>query len=331
MHVHTRPLAVGALIMAVAAACAGPGTSPTPATNGSPGSSASPGLSGSIRLDGSSTVGPLSEVAGELFEEHTNRAVTVSVAQSGTGGGFGKFCTGETDMNNASRSISASETATCTDNDIAFDAIQVANDALSLLVNNDNPVECLTVEQARQVWDLDSTVTTWGQISGLDVPAEFVDQPINLFGPGTDSGTFDFFTEEINGEGGRINLGYTDIGEDDHQAVLGVQGDPGAMGYVPYSYYQEVLGDVRALHIDGGNGCVEASLENVQNGTYTPLGRPLFVYASDTALARPEVLAFMRFYIDNAVEIADTAGFVPLTEEQQNEQRAKIEQLAGGN
>jgi phosphate transport system substrate-binding protein len=326
-RLRTRLGLTAVAVTLVAAACGGPGVTPTPATNGSP------ALSGNIRIDGSSTVGPLSEVAAQLYEEHTNRAVTVSVAQSGTSGGFQKFCSGETDMNDASRPIKQSEIDQCGTNNIGYDAIQVANDALSLLVNNDNPITCLTVEQARQVWDLDSTVSRWGDIAGLDVPADFADTPINretLFGPGTDSGTFDFFTEAINGEEGRINLNYTDIGEDDHAAVLGVQGDVGAMGYVPYSYYQEVLGDVRALEIDDSNGCVAATLENVQNGTYTPLGRPLFVYASDTSLARPEVLDFMQFYVDNAVEIAETAGFVPLTAAQLAEQHEKIEQLAGG-
>jgi phosphate transport system substrate-binding protein len=318
------PVAIASVLLL--AACGGPGASPTPGPSGS-------ALSGTIRIDGSSTVGPLSEVAAQLYEEHTNRAVLVSVAQSGTSGGFQKFCSGETDMNDASRPIKQSEIDQCGANNIGYDAIQVANDALSLLVNNDNPITCLTVAQARQVWDLDSTVTTWGDIEGLDVPADFAATPINqdtLFGPGTDSGTFDFFTEVINGEEGRINLNYTDIGEDDHAAVLGVQGDVGAMGYVPYSYYQVVLGDVRALDIDNGNGCVAATLENVQNGTYTPLGRPLFVYASDTSLARPEVLGFMKFYIDNAVDIAEAAGFVPLTDDQQAEQHEKIEQLVGG-
>lgn len=324
----------------VAAACGGAAGTPAPGTPGtspgngtpaaSPGNGAPGNLSGSIRIDGSSTVGPLSEVAAELYQDQQPN-VTVSVAQSGTGGGFQKFCTGETDMNDASRPIKDSEIATCGESNIGYDAIQVANDALSLLVNNENPVECLTVEQARQVWDLDSTVTTWGDIDGLDLPAEFADTSVTLYGPGTDSGTFDFFTEEINGEAGRITLGYTDIGEDDHQAVLGVQGDVGAMGYVPYSYYQEVLGEVRAVAIDDGNGCSEATLENVQAGEYTPLGRPLFVYASDTALARPEVLDFMRFYVDNAIEVADIAGFVPLTDEQVTEQHEKIDQLAGSN
>ena len=318
--IRTRTSIAAVAVLFLVAAC-GSQAAPNSPGNG--------GLSGNIRIDGSSTVGPLSEVAAELYENATE-GVTVSVAQSGTSGGFQKFCSGETDMNDASRPIKESEIEQCGDNNIGYDAIQVADDALSLLVNNDNPVQCLTVDQAKQIWDLDSTVETWGDIDGLDIPAEFASTPLNLFGPGTDSGTFDFFTEAVNGEEGRINLDYTDIGEDDHAAVLGVQGGVGAMGYVPYSYYQEVLGDVRALDIDNGNGCVAATLENVQGGTYTPLGRPLFVYASDTSLARPEVLDFMRFYIDNAVEIADTAGYVPLTDEQLAEQREKIEQLVGG-
>lgn len=296
---------------------------------GSPATPTASGLSGSVRIDGSSTVGPLSEVAAELYMEQ-NQGVQVTVAQSGTSGGFQKFCAGETDMNDASRPIKETEIAQCGQNNIAYDDIQVANDALSLLVNNANPISCLTVEQAKQAWDLDSTVATWGDIDGLDVPADFAATPLNLFGPGTDSGTFDFFTDAINGEEGRINLAYTDIGEDDNAAVLGVEGDVGAMGYVPYSYYQEVLDQVRALDIDSGSGCVAATLENVQNGTYTPLGRPLFVYASDTALARPEVLDFMRFYVNNAEEIAQTAGYVPLTAAQLAEQLEKIEDLVGG-
>lgn len=331
---RTRSGIAALAVLLVAAACGGGGSSPTPGAASLTPGAASPtignggSLTGSIRIDGSSTVGPLSEVAAELYMGES-AGVDVSVAQSGTSGGFQKFCSGETDMNDASRPIKQSEIDQCGAASISFDAIQVANDALSLLVNNENPVECLTVAQAKQVWDLESAAETWGDIDGLDLPAEFAATPIDLFGPGTDSGTFDFFTEVINGEVGRINLGYTDIGEDDNQAVLGVKGDVGAMGYVPYSYYQEVLGDVRALEIDDGNGCVAATLENVQNGSYTPLGRPLFVYASGTALARPEVLDFMRYYVDNSVHIADVAGFVPLTADQLAEQHEKIDQLVG--
>lgn len=293
------------------------------------GSGESDALSGTIRIDGSSTVGPLSEVAAELFMTE-NPGVRVTVAMSGTSGGFQKFCIGENDMNDASRPIKESEVELCGQNAIRYEAIQVANDALSLLVNKDNPVDCLTVDQARQIWDQDSKVMTWGDVAGLRIPADMAGRKLTLYGPGSDSGTFDFFTEAINGEEGRIRTDYTNIGEDDHAAVVGVQGDRYAMGYVPYSYFQEAGDTAKPLKVDGGNGCVDATLDNVQNGSYIPLGRPLFVYASDKALAKPEVLAFMKFYIDNAEEIANAAAFVPLTGAQMREQHTKVEQLTGG-
>jgi phosphate transport system substrate-binding protein len=259
-----------------------------------------------------------------------NPGVRVTVAVSGTSGGFQKFCIGENDMNDASRAIKQSEIDLCAQNGIGYDAIQVANDALALLVNNGNPVACLSVDQASQIWDQGSTVRTWGDVASLDLPPPFAGTELPLYGPGTDSGTFDFFTEAVNGKEGQIRTDFIDIGEDDNAAVTAVQGIVGAMGYVPYSYFQEAGSSVKPLAIDGGNGCVEATLENVQNGTYAPLGRPLFVYASDTALAKPEVLAFMNFYIDNADEIARLAGFVPMTASQIEEQRQKVERLVGG-
>ncbi len=286
-------------------------------------------MTGQVNLDGSSTVGPLSEVAAELYMQ-SNPGVRVTVAISGTGGGFQKFCIGETDGNNSSRPITEEEIGICGDNGIESDFIQVANDALSLLVNAELPVECMTVEQVSQIWDLGSTVETWGDIDGLDLPADVASQPITVYGPGSDSGTFDFFTEEINGESGKIRLNYVDIGEDDNAAVTAVIGDPYAMGYVPYSYFQEAGDAVKSLAIDDGNGCVEAIPENIENLTYTPLGRGLFVYFSDTALQRPEVLDFAEFYIDNAQQIAELAEFIPMTDEQLDAQRAKIAALIGG-
>lgn len=285
-------------------------------------------LTGSVNLDGSSTVGPFQEVAAELFME-ANPGVRVTVAISGTGGGFEKFCIGETDGSNASRYIKESEEELCQQNDIAYDFIQVANDALSVVVNNDNPVDCMTVEQVRQAWDDGTTVANWGDIEGLDV-GDLAGTAVTLYGPGTDSGTFDFFTEEINGESGRIGR-YIDIGEDDTAAVVGVQGDVGAMAFIPFSYYQESLGDVKGIAIDDGNGCVEPTPENVLNLSYTPLGRGLFTYFSDTALAKPETLAFAEFVLDNAPEIAEFAEFVPLTEEQIAAEREKVAALAAGN
>ncbi|MCD9625589.1 PstS family phosphate ABC transporter substrate-binding protein [Rhabdothermincola salaria] len=284
-------------------------------------------VSGQVNLDGSSTVGPLAEVAAELFMDE-NPDVRVTVAISGTGGGFEKFCIGETDGNNASREIKDEEIAQCDENGIAYDNITVANDALSVVVNQDNPIDCLTVDQISQIWDEGSTVSTWGDVEGIDA-GDFASTSMTLYGPGSDSGTFDFFTDEINGEEGKIRTDYTDIGEDDAAAVVGVSGEAGAMGYIPYSYFQEAQDEVKALQIDDGNGCVDGTLENVQAGEYTPLGRPLFIYASDTALARPEVVAFMEFTIENAEEIAEIGGYVPLTDEQKEEQLAKVQALAG--
>ncbi len=287
-------------------------------------------LTGDVRLDGSSTVGPLSEVAAELYMIESQPGVRVTVAISGTGGGFEKFCIGETDGNNSSRPIRDDEAERCTANGIAYDFVQVANDALSIVVNADLPVECMTVEQVNQIWDEGSTVTTWGDVDGLELPDDVASQTLTLYGPGSDSGTFDYFTEEINGESGRIRNDYVDIGEDDLAAVRAVTDDPYAMGYIPFSYFQEAGDAVKALAIDDGNGCVEATADNVQNLTYTPLGRGLFVYFSDTALARPEVLDFAEFYVENASEIAELAEFVAMTPDQLEEQGAKISALAGG-
>ncbi|WP_165989672.1 PstS family phosphate ABC transporter substrate-binding protein [Streptomyces sp. YIM 98790] len=284
-------------------------------------------LSGQIRSDGSSTVGPLAEVAAELFNEEYPD-VNVAVAISGTGGGFEKFCNGETDMSNASREIKDDEAQLCADNGIAFDNIQVANDALSVVVNPGSPLECLTVEQVNEIWKPDSPVTKWGDVTGIDA-GDLADTDIVLYGPGTDSGTFDFFTDTINGESGAIRDDYTDIGEDDNAAIRGVESDPAAMAFIPYSYVQEAGDAIKPLQIDGGSGCVEPTLENVQGGTYTPLGRPLFAYASDKALAKPEVVEYLKFWLDNSTEIAETAVFVPMTQEQIDAGHAKIEALSG--
>jgi len=322
----------------VLAACGGSSdggetTTPTkdPTTSAAPSPTETGGgeLTGSISIDGSSTVGPLTEPAAELFMQE-NPGVQVTVAVSGTSGGFEKFCKGETDGNDASRAIKEAEIELCAENGIGYDNITVANDALTVLVNGEAPVACMTIEQLNAIWDDGSSITTWGQIPDLDVPADFADTPLNLYGPGTDSGTFDFFTEEINGEEGRIRIDYTSIGEDDNAAVTAIIGDVGAMGYVPFAFYQEAGDAVKGIAIDGGDGCIDPTAENVQNGIYTPLGRPLFVYASDKALQQPQTVAFFEFYINNSDKIADIAGAVGLTDEQKAEQIAKVQALAGG-
>jgi phosphate transport system substrate-binding protein len=338
MRTHTRKLVVVLAATTLLASACGGGDDETAATDTATETTdeattepmaAEGGMSGTVQLDGSSTVGPLSEVAAELYMQD-DPDVRVTVAISGTGGGFEKFCNGETDANNSSREIKDEEAERCEENGISYDFVQTANDALSLLVNPENPVECLTVEQANQIWDEGSGVSTWGDVDGLDLPDDFASEPVTLYGPGSDSGTFDFFTEVINGESGRIRTDYIDIGEDDNAAVTAVQGDRTAMGYVPFSYFQEAGDAVKALQIDDGDGCIDGTPETVQDGSYRPLGRGLFVYFSDTALARPEVLDFAEFYIDNAERIADLAGFVPMTDEQLSEQNDRIDQLTSG-
>jgi len=323
---------VAASVLALTLAACGGGSESAPAPDAAPApeapaEDAAPALSGSVNVDGSSTVGPFSEVAAELFME-ANPGVRVTVAISGTGGGFEKFCNGETDGSNASRLIKESEVELCEANGIAYDYIQVANDALSVVVNNDAPVECLSVEQLNAIWKDGSTVSKWGDIPGLTLTSAQAAVPITLYGPGTDSGTFDFFTEAINGESGSIGR-YIDIGEDDTAAVVGVSGDVGAMAFIPFSYYQEAIGEVKGIAIDGGDGCVEPTPENVLGLTYKPLGRGLFTYFSDKALAKPETLAFAEFILDNAKDIAVFAEFVPLTDAQIAQERAKVAALAG--
>ena len=294
------------------------------------GGGSSADLSGTVRADGSSTVAPLTETAAELFQGE-NSDVRVTVGTSGTSGGFEKFCAGETEISDASRPIKEEEIAICKKNGIKYEEVQVANDALSVIVNPNNPVTCMTTEQLKQVWNKGSNVDSWSDIQGLD--ADVGDEEITLFGAGSDSGTYDYFTEAINGEEGVIRTNYNSIGEDDNAAINGVAGDEWAMAFVPFSFVQEAGGQVKALEIDAGDGCVAPGPETVQDGSYTPLGRPLFIYPSDKALQKPEVLAFVEFYIENQAEIAEQATFIPMNEEQvakATDAIAKLEQAASG-
>jgi len=308
----------GALLLAIgmlAAACGGGNNDGGSADGGSQ-------LSGTINIDGSSTVAPLSEAAAELFQEQ-NSGVRVTVGTSGTGGGFEKFCAGETDISDASRAIEADETAACASKGIKYEEVQVANDGLSVVVNNQNTwANCLTTTQLKAIWDKGSKVNNWNQVD-----PSFPNEPLKLFGAGTDSGTFDYFTNAINGEEGRSRSDYSAT-EDDNVTVTGVSGTKGGLGYFGLSYLQENQGKVKGVQVDGGSGCVAPSTETVQDGSYTPLSRPLFIYPSDKALERPEVKAFLDFYVNNYQKIAEEALFVPLTEEQAAEAKQKITQLA---
>jgi phosphate transport system substrate-binding protein len=284
-------------------------------------------LSGTILLDGSSTVGPFAEAAAELFMNE-NPGVQVTVGISGTGGGFEKFCNGETDGSNASRDIKDEESTLCADNGIDFTRITVANDALSVVVNKDNPLECISVDALNAIWNIDSTVATWGEIPGVEA-GDLAGEALVLYGPGTDSGTLDFFTEEINGESGNIRTDYNNIGEDDNQAVQGVSGGLGAMAFIPFSFYQEYSDTVKALAVDSGEGCQDPTIENLLAGTYTPLGRSLFMFPGAAGLERAEVVAFYTFVIESNAEIAAAAGLVALTDDQKAEQLTAVAALAG--
>jgi phosphate transport system substrate-binding protein len=280
-------------------------------------------LSGTIRVDGSSTVAPLTEAAAELFQAE-NQDVRVTVGTSGTGGGFEKFCAGETDISDASRAIEEDEVKLCEKNNVAFEELQVANDGLTVVVNPNNDwASCLTVDELKTVWEPKSQVNNWSQVN-----PDFPDQEIELFGAGTDSGTFDYFTEAINGEEGASRTDYNAT-EDDNVTVQGVQGSEGAMGYFGLSYAQQNPDAVKPVEIDGGDGCVAPSAETVQDGSYKPLSRPLFIYPSAEALQRPEVKAFVEFYLENQQQITEQALFVPMTEEQLAESQDKVAKLAG--
>jgi phosphate transport system substrate-binding protein len=299
----------------VAAACGGNDDNGTTGGGGTQ-------LSGTINIDGSSTVAPLSEAAAELFQEQ-NSGVRVTVGTSGTGGGFEKFCAGETDISDASRAIEADETKACESKGIKYEEVQVANDGLSVVVNNQNTwANCLTTAQLKKIWDKGSKVDNWNQVD-----PSFPNEPLKLFGAGTDSGTFDYFTNAINGEEGRSRSDYSAT-EDDNVTVTGVSGTTGGLGYFGLSYLQENQGKIKGVQVDGGGGCVAPTVETVQDGSYKPLARPLFIYPSDKALERPEVKAFLEFYVNNYQKIAEDALFVPLTEEQAAEAKAKITQLA---
>ena len=282
------------------------------------------GTGSEIRIDGSSTVAPLTAAAGELFRE-SNPDINVSVGTSGTGGGFAKFCAGETDINNASREIKPEEAAICDENGIEFVEIAVANDALTVVVNKENTwATCLTVEELKTIWSPESegTITSWSQVR-----SSFPDEPLELYGAGTDSGTFDYFTDAINGEEGASRTDYNPT-EDDNVTVQGVSGSKGALGYFGFSYYEENMDKLNAVQIDGGNGCVGPSSEAAQNGTYAPLSRPLFIYVSKQAVqANANVLAFVDFYVENDDAITERALFVPLSEEQKAAARAAADEL----
>ena len=271
------------------------------------------GLSGDIPIDGSSTVFPITEAVAEQFGGLTNGQARVVVGISGTGGGFKKFCANETVISDASRPIKQKEIDTCSAAGIEYIELPVAIDGLSVVVNPDNDfIDCLSVDQLSLIWSPESegVVTHWNQVDS-SWPAE----EIKMYAPGVDSGTFDYFTEAINGDGG-VSRGDFVASEDDNVLVQGVSGDTYSIGYFGYAYYGENKDKVKVVPIDGGNGCVAPTDEAINNGTYAPLSRPLFIYVRADAAQQEHIAEFVRYYLSpDGQDLAASVGFIPFPQE----------------
>jgi phosphate transport system substrate-binding protein len=284
-------------------------------------------LSGTVTADGSSTVGPYATAAAEGFQRK-NKGARVTIGISGTGGGFERFCRGETDLSNASRPMRNSEAVKCRDAGVRWIAFTVANDGLSVVVNKGNTwANCLTTAELKKIWEPGSKVENWNQVRD-----SFPNVPLKLFGPGTDSGTFDYFTEVINGRARASRSDYL-ASEDDNILVRGVEGERGGMAYFGFSYYEENRDKLKVVAVDGGKGqgCVTPSLATVQANRYRPLSRPLFIYAKRDSFRRPVVAGYLGYLFNNERAIAKKSGFVPLTDRQLKKARYQYRQALKAN
>jgi phosphate transport system substrate-binding protein len=282
------------------------------------------GASGSVAVDGSSTVFPMSNAAAELLSEE-NPDVQVAVAESGTGGGFEKFCAGQTDISDASRPIEQEEKDACAKEGIEYTELQVATDALTVVVHPDLDVDCLTTDQLVKLWEPGSKVTNWNQLD-----PSFPDEEISLFGPGSDSGTYDYMAADVIGDESETTRDDYEASEDDNVLVQGVAGTEGATGYFGYTYYEENADSLKALSIDDGKGCVAPSAETAQAGEYTPLSRPLFVYVKNSAYNdNAAVKEYVDFYVENLADIADVGKFIPLSDDLYSKTQSALEGLSG--
>lgn len=260
---------------------------------------------GQITVDGSSTVYPITEAVAEEFGRQSKTRVTIGL--SGTGGGFKRFCAGETDISNASRTIKDTEKQECAKNNITYAEIPIGHDGITLVVNPKNTfLQCLTVDEVKKIWAPGSTLKNWSQVR-----AGFPNQEMKLYGPGTASGTFDYFTEAIAGKSGKSRADYT-ASEDDNVLVQGVEGDASSLGYFGYAYYKENAAKLKDVAIDAGSGCIKPTEQTIKDGTYKPLSRLLYIYVKTTAMARPEVKAFVEYYLNNAATLISQVGYVAL-------------------
>ena len=280
-------------------------------------------LSGTIIVDGSSTVWPITAEAAERFAAIA--PVIVEVEISGTSGGFRRFCAGESDLQNASRPITAEEQAACESAGVGYEAFPLGFDGITVAVNPANTwVDCLTVEQLRAIWEPENPEHTWQQLDPTWPDAE-----IELYGPGPDSGTFDYFTEAVMGETGRSRTDYVPS-ENDLDLVEGVASQTNALGYFGFAYYEADAARLRPVAIDAGNGCVAPTKETIADGSYAPLSRPLYLYVNRDRLARPEVREFLRFTLSEAEDLVQTVGYIPLPAADYAANQVQVETLLGG-
>lgn len=276
-----------------------------------------------VTVDGSSTVYPIAEAVSEEFQIENPQFVVVP-GRSGTGGGFNRFCRGETDVSTASRRILPSEVSDCSGKGVDFLEIPIALDGLSVIVNAQNDlVDCLTVQELRSIWRPESRVRVW-----RDVRPEFPNAEIQLYGPGTDSGTYDTFTEAIVGEVGASRTDFQ-ASEDDNVLVQGITGDRYALGFFGYAYLEHNRSRLRVVAVDGGGGCVQPTVETIRDGSYTPLGRILFLYVKRESLENPGVRAFLEYFLTHAVSIIPETGLVPLSESTYEANLARLDREAG--
>jgi len=297
---RNRWLGVGSVLLSLFLLTAGCGGPTEPADGG---------LSGTVRVDGSSTVFPITEAMAEEFRK-VEPAVRVTVGISGTGGGFKRFTTGETDISDASRPIDPAEADVAAQNGIEYIELPVAFDGLSVIVNPQNDfVTSLTAAELKRIWEPGSNVHRWS-----DIRPDWPNREIHLYGPGTDSGTFDYFTQAINGKEKASRPDFS-ASEDDNVLVQGISGDTDALGYFGFAYYSENRQRLKLVAVDGGDGPVLPSPETILDGTYQPLSRPIFIYVSTQAALRPEVQAFVRFYLTQGRNLVDQVGYVPLPDQ----------------
>ena len=315
MHTSRKfaaPLAILALGLTVAA-CGGDDNDSTASVGGG-----GEALKGKIAIDGSSTVQPFAEAAAETFNEE-QPDVNITVGGAGTGDGFEKFCRGETDVSDASRAIEDDEIAACKKGGVDYTEVQVGNDGITIVTNKGLTIDCLTTDQLKDIFGPKATAGNY-----KDVDPKLPDQSISLFTPGSESGTFDFFTDKINGEEGVQREKGVQTSADDNQIATGIEGEDGAMGYFGFSYYEQNQDNLNAVKVDGGKGCVEPSQQTIQDGSYTPLSRPLFMYVSSKAFARPEVKGFVQYAVDQQQTIAEASKTVPMSQEQADKSKQAL-------